>query len=127
MPGVLPGDVLRLNRASILGSRDFTLQGGRGINAATRASAEAARAVAELVAGEKEEVNGPKMRTQPPYIDERLYECRATVLGADSEPLRIKEKTKRRNRKVKTVKSKHRYTLLRISELKIKSVEELEA
>ncbi|KAK1829891.1 ribosomal protein L21-like protein [Podospora conica] len=27
MPGVAPGDVLRLNRASVLGSRDYTLKG----------------------------------------------------------------------------------------------------
>ncbi|TDZ53516.1 54S ribosomal protein L49 [Colletotrichum trifolii] len=83
MPGVVPGDVLRLNRASVLGSRDYTLKGA-------------------------------------PFIDERLYECRAIVTGTESEPMRFKEKTKRRNRKVKTVKSKHRYTILAISELKVK-------
>ncbi len=80
MPGVLPGDVLRLNRASVLGSRDLTLQGS-------------------------------------PFVDEALFECRAVVLGTESEPLRIKIKKKRRNRKKKTVKSKHRYTVLRIQDL----------
>ncbi|KAE9583096.1 hypothetical protein CGMCC3_g881 [Colletotrichum fructicola] len=89
MPGVVPGDVLRLNRASIIGSRDYTLKGA-------------------------------------PFIDERLYECRAVVTGTESEPMRFKEKTKRRQRKVKTVKSKHRYTTLAISELKINSSEEIE-
>jgi large subunit ribosomal protein L21 len=89
MPGVVPGDVLRLNRASNIGSRDYTLQGA-------------------------------------PYIDERLFECRAVVTGTESEPMRIKEKTKRRNRRIKTVKSKHRYTILRIQELKINSPEEIE-
>ncbi|KAH8675436.1 ribosomal protein L21-like protein [Xylariales sp. PMI_506] len=88
MPGVLPGDVLRLDRASVLGSRDYTLKGD-------------------------------------PYVDERLFECRAIVLGTESEPLREKVKTKRRQRRNKTVKSKHRYTILRISELSIKGPEAL--
>ncbi|KAK6064936.1 hypothetical protein SCUP234_04498 [Seiridium cupressi] len=86
MPGVLPGDVLRLDRASTLGSRDYTLQGA-------------------------------------PFIDERLYECRATVTGTESEPLRIKVKTKRRQRRNKTVRSKHQYTILRITDLKLKGPE----
>lgn len=100
MPGVRPGDVLRLNRASVLGSRDLTLLPSQP-GSRNPASGEVA------------------------YVDERLYECRAVVVGVDSEPMRTKEKTKRRNRKVKTVKSKHRYTVLRISELKIKAPEEL--
>lgn len=33
--------------------------------------------------------------------------------------MRVKEKTKRRQRKVKTVKSKMRYTVLRVTELRI--------
>ncbi|QPH00027.1 hypothetical protein C2857_003145 [Epichloe festucae Fl1] len=89
MPGVLPGDVLRLNRASIIGSRDYTMKGA-------------------------------------PHIDERVFECRATVLGVESEPLRIKIKKKRRQRRMRQAKSKHRYTILRISELKIKNPEDLE-
>ncbi|KAK0392434.1 hypothetical protein NLU13_1929 [Sarocladium strictum] len=89
MPGVLPGDVLRLNRASVLGSRDYTLKGA-------------------------------------PQIDERVFECRATVIGVESEPMRIKIKTKRRQRKKKQAKSKHRYTILRISELNVKSLEDIE-
>ncbi|OAQ81713.1 aconitate hydratase [Purpureocillium lilacinum] len=89
MPGVLPGDVLRLNRASVLGSRDYTLKGA-------------------------------------PHVDESLFECRATVLGVESEPLRIKVKTKRRQRRKKQAKSKHRYTILRISELTIKTAEEVD-
>lgn len=109
MPGVRPGDVLRLNRASVLGSRDLTLL----------PSSDAA-------------AGGPRGRNRDPlsgevaYVDERLYECRAVVVGVDSEPMRTKEKTKRRNRKVKTVRSKHRYTVLRVSELRIKAPEELE-
>jgi len=89
MPGVVPGDILRLNRASAIGSRDYTLKGS-------------------------------------PYVDERIFECRARVMGTEAEPMRIKEKTKRRNRKVKTVRSKHKYTILRVSELKVKALEELE-
>ncbi|PMD41698.1 hypothetical protein L207DRAFT_511513 [Hyaloscypha variabilis F] len=89
MPGVVPGDILRLNRASAIGSRDYTLKGS-------------------------------------PYVDERIFECRARVMGTEAEPMRIKEKTKRRNRKVKTVRSKHKYTILRVSELNVKALEELE-
>ncbi|OTA54350.1 hypothetical protein K449DRAFT_389385 [Hypoxylon sp. EC38] len=82
MHDVVPGDVLRLDRASTVGSRDYTLLG-------------------------------------QPFIDSGLFECRATVLGVESEPLRVKIKTKRRNRKNRHVASKHRYTILRISELKL--------
>lgn len=89
MPGVMPGDVLRLNRASILGSRDYTVKGA-------------------------------------PHIDERIFECRATVLGTESEPLRIKIKKKRRQRRKRQAKSKHRYTILRISDLTINNVEDIE-
>lgn len=82
MPGVAPGDVLRLTRASALGSRDFTLRGA-------------------------------------PYVDDRLFECRAVVTGTESEPMRVKIKKKRRCRRAKHVRSKHRYTMLRISEVKV--------
>jgi hypothetical protein len=47
-------------------------------------------------------------------------------MGVESEPMRIKEKTKRRQRRVKTVKSKHRYTVLRITDLKVSTLEEIE-
>lgn len=47
------------------------------------------------------------------------------MLGTESEPMRIKEKTKRRQRHVRKVKSKHRYTILRVMEVKVKGVEEL--
>lgn len=90
MPRVKPGDVLRFNRASVLGSREFTLKGA-------------------------------------PYVDERLFECRVRVMGVDAEPLRVKEKTKRRQRHVRRVRSKHRYTLLRVMDVKVKTAEELMA
>lgn len=88
MANVQPGDVIRLNRASVIGSRDFTLKG-------------------------------------KPYIDERMFECRARVVAVDSEPMRYKEKTKRRQRHVRTIKSKERYTMLRIMDVKVKTEEEL--
>lgn len=88
MPGVVPGDIVRLNRASIIGSRDYTLKGA-------------------------------------PYLDENLFECRARVVGVESEPMTIELKTKQRQRRVKHVKSKHRYTVLRLAELRIKSADEL--
>lgn len=84
IPGVAPGDVLRLDRASVLGSRDLTLRGA-------------------------------------PWVDERLFECRAVVTGTESEPLRVKVKKKRRCRRAKHVKSKHRYTMLRICELRVRA------
>ncbi|PYH93812.1 hypothetical protein BO71DRAFT_326877 [Aspergillus ellipticus CBS 707.79] len=88
MPKVKPGDILRFNRASLLGSRDFTLKAAR-------------------------------------YLDERLFECRVRVMGVESEPLRIKEKTKRRQRHTKTAINKDRYTILRVMEVKVKTAEEL--
>lgn len=60
-----------------------------------------------------------------PYVDERLFECRVRVIGTESEPLRIKEKTKQRQRHVRRVKSKHRYTILRVVDVKVKGVDEL--
>ena len=88
MPKVKTGDILRFNRATALGSRDFTLKGS-------------------------------------PHIDERLFECRVRVTGVESEPLRIKEKTKRRQRHTKQARSKHRYTIMRVMEVRVKTPEEL--
>jgi large subunit ribosomal protein L21 len=99
MHGVNPGETLRLNRASIVGSRDYTLK-----------------------AGDPDKELGEKQK----WLDERLFVCRATVMGVESEPLRIKEKTKRRQRHVRKIKSKHRYTVLRISEVSVHGVDALE-
>lgn len=88
MPKVQTGDVLRFNRASALGSRDFTLKGS-------------------------------------PQIDERMFECRVRITGVEAEPLRIKEKTKRRQRHVKQARSKHRYTIMRVMDVRVKTPEEL--
>lgn len=103
MPNVKPGDVLRLNRATHIGSRDYTLK-APGVQKGT------ADAVKKVF-----------------YLDDKLFVCRATVVGIESEPLRIEEKTKRRQRHVKHVKSKHRYTVITISELEVKSLEEYKA
>ncbi|OAL07409.1 hypothetical protein IQ06DRAFT_10862 [Phaeosphaeriaceae sp. SRC1lsM3a] len=102
MPDVRPGDVLRLNRATHIGSRDYTLKA-------------------------PEPVKGNADHTKKVfYLDERMYTCRARVVGVESEPLRVEEKTKRRQRHVKHVKSKMRFTVLRISDLEVKSLEEYE-
>jgi large subunit ribosomal protein L21 len=103
MPHVRPGDILRLNRATHIGSRDYTLK------------------APEAVKGNSE--NGKKVY----YLDERLFTCRARVVGVESEPLRVEEKTKRRRRHVKHVKSKHHFTVLKISDLEVTSLEEYEA
>ena len=103
MHGVNPGDVLRLNRASLLGSRDYTLKAGTTST---------------------ESYDG-RRTGEPNYLDERLFECRVRVLGLDSGPMMIKEKTKRRQRRVKTVRSKHKFTMLKVMEVKVNSLEEL--
>jgi uncharacterized sporulation protein YeaH/YhbH (DUF444 family) len=41
------------------------------------------------------------------------------VVSVEGEPMRVKEKTKRRQRHVKRVKSKMRYTVVRCIELKV--------
>ncbi|PVH98135.1 hypothetical protein DM02DRAFT_616006 [Periconia macrospinosa] len=102
MPDVKPGDVLRLTRATHIGSRDYTLK------------------APETIKGTAD--HGKKVF----YLDERLFTCRARVVGVESEPMRIEEKTKRRQRHVKHVRSKHKYTVLKISELEVKSLEEYE-
>lgn len=105
MHGVSPGDILRLNRASLLGSREYTLKAGT----------------------DSTESYDAKRTGEPNYLDERLFECRARVMGVDSGPMVVEIKTKRRQRKKKHVRSKHRYTVLRVMEVKVKGLEELRA
>lgn len=102
MPDVKPGDVLRLNRATHIGSRDYTLRAA----APLRGTADAPKTVF--------------------YLDERLYSVRARVVGIETEPMRVEEKTKRRQRHTKHVYSKMRFTVLRISEVRVRSLEEYE-
>lgn len=59
-------------------------------------------------------------------MDERLFECRAVVVGSEGEPVRVKEKTKRRNRRVRTVRTKLKFTVLRVGELRVKTLEEVD-
>lgn len=106
IPGLRPGDIIRLDRASHIGSRDFTLR---------------------APPPEKGEYEIRHQVARGGFLDDRLFICRATVVAEESEPMRVMEKTKRRQRHVKHVKSKHRYTFLRISEVTIKSLEEVEA
>ncbi len=120
MNGVVPGDILRLTRASVLGSRDFTLKAGEPIKATGPLGAGTCFVDGKSVGLVPGAIK--KLR----YIDERLFVCRAVVLGSEAEPLRIMEKTKRRQRHVKTVKSKHRYTILKIRELTINGPEDIE-
>ncbi|KIX05528.1 uncharacterized protein Z518_06400 [Rhinocladiella mackenziei CBS 650.93] len=103
MKNVSPGDILRFNRASILGSRDYTLKAGM----------------------DNTESYDRKRTGEPNYIDERLFECRMRVLGLETGPMMNKEKKKRRNRHRKIVHSKHKYTVLRVMQIKIKNLEEL--
>ncbi|KAF2707492.1 hypothetical protein K504DRAFT_457988 [Pleomassaria siparia CBS 279.74] len=103
MPNVKPGDVLRLDRATHIGSRDYTLK------------------APEAIKGTRDNVK------KILYLDERLFVCRATVVGIESEPMRVMEKTKRRQRHVKHVYSKHKFTILKISEVEVRSLEEYEA
>ena len=104
MHGVGPGDVLRLNRASILGSRDYTLKAGTKFT---------------------ESYDGKRISGGPNYIDERLFECRARVMGTDTGPMVVEIKTKRRQRKKKHVRSKHKYTVLKVMQVRVKGLEEL--
>ncbi|KAL8648534.1 MAG: hypothetical protein Q9210_004929 [Variospora velana] len=80
MPSAPLGTVLRLNRASMLGSRDYTLRGN-------------------------------------PWVNEDWFVCRARVVGVETEPLRVVEKTKRRQRRVKKAKNKMRFTILRVTKV----------
>ncbi|KAL9600851.1 MAG: hypothetical protein Q9219_002893 [cf. Caloplaca sp. 3 TL-2023] len=83
MPDAPLGSILRLNRASTLGSRDYTLRGD-------------------------------------PWVREEWFVCRARVVGVETEPLRVELKTKRRQRRVKRVESKMRFTVLRVVEVRVR-------
>ncbi|EMC93588.1 hypothetical protein BAUCODRAFT_52000, partial [Baudoinia panamericana UAMH 10762] len=102
MKDVEPGDILRLDRASIIGSRDYTLKAATAPPALNQSTGKVS------------------------YVDDRLFVCRAVVMGVESDPLHVEEKTKRRQRKVKRVKSKHRHTILRIKEVRVRGLEEVE-
>lgn len=114
MHGVTPGDILRFNRATILGSRDYTLKAGY--------SSPQHNSPAHV---RGEQYTNKRRTGEPNYIDERLFECRMRVMALDSGPMMIKEKKKRRNRRTRRVTSKHKYTVLKVMEIKVRSLEEL--
>lgn len=147
MKDVEPGDVIRLDRATSLGSRDYTLKAAvqtpklksptmqtvEVVDPTTGNLTSHSRVMPEGALGSSPEaVQAPHFiphiaKGKFSYIDDRLFVCRAVVMGVESEPMRYKEKTKRRQRKVKTVKSKHRYTVLKIKELRVRSDEEIDS
>lgn len=151
MHGVNPGDILRLNRATALGSRDFTLKAGASSFRTTSPTATTEAILDPTTPGsslstETRAMPGPKpsaslgedgaavahfvpfqAQGRTSYLDESMFVCRAVVMGVESEPMRIKEKTKRRQRRVKTVRSKHRFTVLKIKEVTVRSAEEIES
>jgi large subunit ribosomal protein L21 len=145
MKGVEPGDVIRLDRATHLGSRDYTLKAAvqtpklksptmqtiEVLDPTTGNLASTSRVMPEgSLAGSPNVVSAPHFiphiaKGKYPYLDDRLFVCRAVVMGVESEPLRILQKTKRRQRKVKNIKSKHRYTILKIKEVRLRTEDEL--
>jgi hypothetical protein len=154
MHGVEPGDTLRLNRAVNIGSRDYTLKAAaappklkspttdsRTVVDPTSGQLTSNGAImpepgfenpAAAIAAQDGVVMAPHFlphiaKGKYSYLNERLFVCRATVMGVESEPLRIKEKTKRRQRKVKKVKSKHRFTILKIKEVRVRGLDELDS
>lgn len=152
MHGVEPGDVLRLNRATHLGSRDYTLKAAAArpkFKSPVSATSHVVEPTSGPAASVQQVMPGMEQESAPmegggnnamfaphfiphiekgkhSYLDERLFVCRAVVTGVESEPLRIKEKTKRRQRHVKRVKSKHRFTILRVKEVKVRDLEDIE-
>ncbi|KAK5731859.1 hypothetical protein LTR17_011071 [Elasticomyces elasticus] len=127
MKNVEPGDVLRLNRASVLGSREYTLKAAAASPALKSPSMSSSLVLDDTTGSlESHSMVMPEPAGKVSYLDERLFVCRAVVMGVESEPLRVKEKTKRRQRKIKKVKSKHRYTILRVKEVRVRSLEDIE-
>lgn len=143
MHDVEPGDVLRLDRAINLGSRDFTLKAPAPPAKRKSATMTSSNIVDPSDTSPHEPSTNDSLQFTPTpsgvphyiphlakeryaYIDPRLFVCRAVVTGVESEPMRFKEKTKRRQRHIRKVKSKHRYTIIKIKELHIRSVEDVE-
>ena len=145
MKGVVPGDIIRLDRATHLGSRDYTLKAAvqtATLKSPTMQTVEVLDPTTGNLASHSRVMPDGSLSSAPTavaaphfiphiakgkysYLDDRLFVCRAVVMGVESEPLRILQKTKRRQRKVKNIKSKHRYTILKIKEVRLRTEEEL--
>ena len=145
MKGVEPGDIIRLDRATHLGSRDYTLKAAvksPKLKSPTMQTIEVLDPTTGNLASTSRVMPTGSLASAPnavaaphfiphiakgkyPYLDDRLFVCRAVVMGVESEPLRILQKTKRRQRKVKNIKSKHRYTILKIKEVRLRTEDEL--
>jgi hypothetical protein len=145
MKGVEPGDILRLDRATAFGSRDYTLKAAvqtPKLKSATMGTVEVLDPTTGNLASHSRVMPEGSLSSAPnavqaphfiphiakgkhQYLDDRLFVCRAVVMGVESEPLRILQKTKRRQRKVKNIKSKHRYTILKIKEVRLRTEDEL--
>ncbi|KAI9819466.1 MAG: hypothetical protein M1827_006914 [Pycnora praestabilis] len=133
MHGVVPGDILRLNRASNIGSRDYTLKASGGDSSliqvpspTTPTSSPSSLAPATTSSNPTQGIHQVGS-SRSKYLDERLFECRARVMGVESEPMRIMKKKKRRQRRTKTVHSKLKFTVLKLIELRVRDIEEIEA
>nr|OQO27253.1 hypothetical protein B0A51_05512 [Rachicladosporium sp. CCFEE 5018] len=126
MPGVEPGDILRLDRATLYGSRDYTLKPPaptpmlRSPASAFGEKVEREDGVGMVAGGGAPHFIPHIAKGKVTYLDEGLFVCRAVVVGVESEPMRIMEKTKRRQRHVKRVKSKGAFTILRIREVRLR-------
>jgi large subunit ribosomal protein L21 len=145
MKGVEPGDVLRLDRATAFGSRDYTLKAAvktPKLKSATMGTVAVLDPTTGSLASHSRVMPEDALSSAPgavqaphfiphiaqgkyQYLDDRLFVCRAVVMGVESEPMRILQKTKRRQRKVKNIKSKHRYTVLKIKEVRLRTGDEL--
>lgn len=79
-----------MTKATLIGSRDYTLR------------------APPVVKGQAQK-----------YIDESLFVCRVRVVGETQEPLRVTLKTKRRRRHTRHLWSKHKYTVLRVTQLQV--------
>lgn len=76
------GDMLRLSKATRIGSREHTIVGD-------------------------------------PLVEEGAFECLARVIEITKNPMQFTHKTKRRQRRVRTIKNKQDVTVLRIAELRL--------
>ena len=109
----------------MLGSRDYTVRGGLGSqNPSATKTTQTVKKNTDGGGSEGKNAqtsnNSREVRENGKYIPEEWFVCRARVVGVETEPMRVMEKTKRRQRHVKTVRSKMRFTILRIVEVKVK-------